>query len=99
MINLPAADAGAINGEEVGGTEAGGRLPLPAAAIEFLNKNPFPQKGHSQQYARDVLTSSILIQEKAQVSTVGELLRVLSGRLIEHKNIFMNKKFPTWRVL
>ena len=35
MIDLPAADAGAMNGEEVGGTEAGGRLPLPAATKEF----------------------------------------------------------------
>ena len=54
MIDLPAADAGAMNGEEVGGTEAGGRLPLPAATKEFLDDINFPQKGHSQTCSKSI---------------------------------------------
>ena len=29
--NLPAAEAGAMKGEDVGGAEVGGKFPLPAA--------------------------------------------------------------------
>ena len=29
--NLPAAEAGAMKGEDVGGAEVGGNVPLPAA--------------------------------------------------------------------
>ena len=33
-LDLPAAEAGAMKGEEVGGAAAGGKLPVPAAEIE-----------------------------------------------------------------